>query len=77
MNCVCPGIVNTAMMGREYAWENTMTGEQVESMRALWMSVIPMRLFQAPEQAGVVLFLATDAAGKVTGQAVRITEGMF
>lgn len=55
-----------------------MTGEQVESMRALWMSVIPMRLFQAPEQvAGVVLFLATDAAGKVTGQAVRITEGMF
>src|SRR5262249_11667203 len=30
VNCVCPGIVNTDMMEREYAWETAMTGEPKE-----------------------------------------------
>jgi meso-butanediol dehydrogenase/(S,S)-butanediol dehydrogenase/diacetyl reductase len=77
LNCVCPGIVNTEMMEREYAWETAMTGELKESIKARWMAGIPMGRFQQPEHvAGVVLFLASDAASEMTGQAINVTGGM-
>jgi len=78
INCVCPGIVNTDMMEREYAWEQAMTGEPKESIKARWMSGIPMGRFQEPERvARLVLFLASDDASEMTGQAVNITGGMI
>jgi NAD(P)-dependent dehydrogenase (short-subunit alcohol dehydrogenase family) len=77
LNCVCPGIVNTDMMEREYAWETEMTGEPKESIKKRWMAGIPMGRFQEPEDvAGVVLFLASDDASEMTGQAINITGGM-
>jgi NAD(P)-dependent dehydrogenase (short-subunit alcohol dehydrogenase family) len=77
VNCVCPGIVNTEMMDREYVWEEEMTGEKQESIKERWMSGIPMGRFQEPEHvAGVVQFLASDAASEMTGQAINITGGM-
>jgi NAD(P)-dependent dehydrogenase (short-subunit alcohol dehydrogenase family) len=77
VNCVCPGIVNTEMMDREYVWEEEMTGESQESIRERWMSGIPMQRFQEPEHvARVVQFLASDAASEMTGQAINITGGM-
>jgi NAD(P)-dependent dehydrogenase (short-subunit alcohol dehydrogenase family) len=77
VNCVCPGIVDTDMMDREYAWEKAMTGESTQSIKERWLSGIPMGRFQKAEQvAGVVLFLASDAASEMTGQAVNITGGM-
>ena len=77
VNCVCPGIVNTEMMDREYVWEEEMTGEKQDSIRERWMSGIPMGRFQEPEHvAGVVQFLASDAASEMTGQAINITGGM-
>jgi meso-butanediol dehydrogenase / (S,S)-butanediol dehydrogenase / diacetyl reductase len=77
LNCVCPGIVNTDMMEREYAWETAMTGEPKESIKTRWMAGIPMGRFQEPEDvAGLVLFLASDAASEMTGQAINITGGM-
>jgi len=77
LNCVCPGIVNTDMMEREYAWETEMTGEPKEAIKERWMAGIPMGRFQEPEHvAGVVLFLASDAASEMTGQAINVTGGM-
>jgi meso-butanediol dehydrogenase/(S,S)-butanediol dehydrogenase/diacetyl reductase len=77
LNCVCPGIVNTDMMEREYAWETAMTGEPKESIKTRWMAGIPMGRFQEPEHvAGVVLFLASEAASEMTGQAINVTGGM-
>jgi meso-butanediol dehydrogenase/(S,S)-butanediol dehydrogenase/diacetyl reductase len=77
VNCVCPGIVNTEMMDREYVWEEEMTGESQDSIKERWMSGIPMGRFQEPEHvAGVVKFLASDAASEMTGQAINITGGM-
>jgi len=78
INCVCPGIVNTDMMEREYAWEQAMTGEPKESIKARWMSGIPMGRFQEPEHvARVALFLASDDASEMTGQAINVTGGMI
>jgi meso-butanediol dehydrogenase / (S,S)-butanediol dehydrogenase / diacetyl reductase len=78
INCVCPGIVNTDMMEREYAWEEAMTGEPKASIQERWMSGIPMGRFQEPHHvAGLVAFLASDDASEMTGQAVNITGGMI
>ena len=78
INCVCPGIVNTDMMEREYAWEQAMTGEPKESIKTRWMSGIPMGRFQEPEHvARVALFLASDDASEMTGQAINVTGGMI
>jgi NAD(P)-dependent dehydrogenase (short-subunit alcohol dehydrogenase family) len=77
INCVCPGIVNTDMMEREYDWEQAMTGEPKESIQKRWMSGIPMGRFQEPEHiARVALFLASDDASEMTGQAINVTGGM-
>ena len=77
VNCVCPGIVNTDMMEREYAWEEAMTGEPKESIQKRWMSGIPMGRFQEPEHiARVALFLASNDASEMTGQAINVTGGM-
>jgi meso-butanediol dehydrogenase / (S,S)-butanediol dehydrogenase / diacetyl reductase len=76
-NCVCPGIVNTDMMDREYVWENEMTGEPIDSIKARWMSGIPMGRFQEPHHiAALVAFLASEDASEMTGQAVNVTGGM-
>jgi NAD(P)-dependent dehydrogenase (short-subunit alcohol dehydrogenase family) len=77
INCVCPGIVNTDMMEREYVWEEAMTGEPKESIKKRWMAGIPMGRFQEPEHvARVALFLASDDASEMTGQAINVTGGM-
>jgi len=77
INCVCPGIVNTDMMEREYAWEEAMTGEPKTEIQKRWMSGIPMGRFQEPEHvARLVMFLASDDSSEMTGQAINITGGM-
>jgi meso-butanediol dehydrogenase / (S,S)-butanediol dehydrogenase / diacetyl reductase len=77
INCVCPGIVTTDMMEREYAWEEAMTGEPKAVIQDRWMSGIPMQRFQSPHDiAGVVTFLASEDASEMTGQAINITGGM-
>jgi NAD(P)-dependent dehydrogenase (short-subunit alcohol dehydrogenase family) len=77
VNCVCPGIVNTEMMDREYVWEEEMTGESQEAIKERWMSGIPMGRFQEPEHvARVAMFLASDDSSEMTGQAINVTGGM-
>ncbi|MFN8215537.1 MAG: SDR family NAD(P)-dependent oxidoreductase [Solirubrobacterales bacterium] len=77
INCVCPGIVNTEMMEREYGWEEEMTGEPRASIEERWMSGIPMGRFQEPEHiARVAMFLASDESSEMTGQAINVTGGM-
>jgi meso-butanediol dehydrogenase / (S,S)-butanediol dehydrogenase / diacetyl reductase len=77
VNCVCPGIVNTEMMDREYVWEEEMTGESQAAIKERWMSGIPMGRFQEPEHiAQVAMFLASDQSSEMTGQAINVTGGM-
>jgi meso-butanediol dehydrogenase/(S,S)-butanediol dehydrogenase/diacetyl reductase len=77
INCVCPGIVNTEMMDREYVWEEEMTGESQDSIRERWMAGIPMGRFQEPEHiARVAMFLASEDSSEMTGQAINVTGGM-
>jgi 3-oxoacyl-[acyl-carrier protein] reductase len=65
VNAVAPGIVQTAMMG-----------EIKEEMRAEYVKQIPVGRFADPaDVANVVLFLASEETGYVTGQVIPVTGG--
>ncbi|MFL2877141.1 MAG: 3-oxoacyl-[acyl-carrier-protein] reductase [Pontiellaceae bacterium] len=65
-NAVAPGFIRTAM-----------TDELDEDVQAKMKELIPLSRFGEPEDvANVVLFLASDASGYVTGQALSTCGGM-
>lgn len=68
VNCVCPGYVLTEM------GEKTRSPEDV----ARWTALSPLgRLGRPADVADMVEFLASPAAGYLTGQAFNITGGMI
>jgi 3-oxoacyl-[acyl-carrier protein] reductase len=67
VNAVAPGFIDT-----------DMTRELPEAQRAALVAQIPLgRLGQANEIAAVVAFLASDAAGYITGATVPVNGGMY
>lgn len=67
VNTVAPGFIDT-----------DMTRELPEEHRALLQSQVPMaRLGQPEEISGVVAFLASDAAGYITGETIHVNGGMY
>ncbi len=68
VNCLCPGYVLTEMGAA------TRTAEQV----AEWTGRSPLgRLGETADVARTALFLASDDAAYLTGQAVNVTGGML
>ena len=64
VNCVSPGLIDTAMSAGAF---------DEEMIRAL----VPLQRAGKPDDvAGVVAFLASDAAGYITGQVVPVNGGM-
>ena len=77
VNCVCPGNVETDMMRIQIDWENARTGESKESLQRQWTECIPLKRLARPEDiADMYLFLASDYAGYLTGDALNVTGGM-
>lgn len=67
VNAVCPGVIVTEM---------TAHLRQNAEMMAKWMDEIPQRRLGVPEEvADTVLFLCTDAARYITGQAINVDGG--
>jgi 3-oxoacyl-[acyl-carrier protein] reductase len=65
-NCIAPGFISTPMT-------DALTPKQVEAISA----AIPAAKFGKPEDvAAVVVFLASDEAGYVTGETVHVNGGM-
>ena len=66
VNAVAPGFVET-----------DMTAKLSDKVRAACEEQIPLRRMARPEEvAGVVRFLASDAAAYITGEVVRVDGGM-
>jgi 3-oxoacyl-[acyl-carrier protein] reductase len=66
-NCVSPGIIATPM-----------TEAIMARNGAALIAATPMRRFGAPEEvASVIAFLASDAAGFVTGETIHINGGIY
>jgi NAD(P)-dependent dehydrogenase (short-subunit alcohol dehydrogenase family) len=77
VNAVCPGFVRTPMQARELQWEAELRGITQEAVFAEYISLTPLgRIEEAEDVAGVVLFLASDAARFMTGQGVNVTGGI-
>ena len=67
VNAVCPGVIETEM---------TTELRKNEAMVARWLEDIPQsRLGQPQDVAGLVLFLCSDAARYITGQAINVDGG--
>jgi meso-butanediol dehydrogenase/(S,S)-butanediol dehydrogenase/diacetyl reductase len=77
VNCVCPGLVRTSMQEREIGWEAKLRGISKEDVIKEYHNAVPLARLEEPEDtAMVVLFLASDDAGYMTGQAINVAGGM-
>ena len=77
VNCVCPGLVRTAMQAREIAWEAKLRGMTQEAVHAEYIAITPLGRLEEPDDvAKTVVFLASDLAGFVTGEALNVTGGI-
>lgn len=78
VNAVCPGYVETSMQEREVAWEARLRGVSEEEVRRLYINDTPLRRLETPEDvAKVVVFLASDLAEFITGEAINVNGGAF
>jgi len=77
VNCVCPGLVKTAMQEREIGWEAKLRGMTEEDVKKEYVDATPLGRLEEPEDvAKVTLFLASDDAEFMTGQAINVTGGI-
>lgn len=78
VNCVCPGFVRTSMQARELEWEAGLRNMTPEAVQAEYVALTPLGRIEEPEDvADVVVFLASDLARFMTGEAVCVTGGAF
>lgn len=78
VNAVCPGFVKTAMQDREVQWEAALLGKTPEAVIRSYIDQTPLGRLETPEDvADVVVFLASDGARFMTGQAINVTGGVY
>lgn len=77
VNSVCPGFVKTSMQEREIAWEAKLQNiKKPEKVREEYIKQTPLgRLCYPEDVAKTVLFLSSDNADFITGQAINVTGG--
>jgi len=79
VNAYCPGIVGSDMWAyNDREWGRLLGDYQPGELMAKWVEDIPLgRAGTNDDVAELLLFLASDAAAYITGQAINIDGGMF
>jgi meso-butanediol dehydrogenase/(S,S)-butanediol dehydrogenase/diacetyl reductase len=78
VNAVCPGLVRTPMQDREVIWEGRLRGMDPEQVRKGYAEITPLgRLCEPEDVADVIMFLLSDKARFMTGQAINVTGGLL
>jgi NAD(P)-dependent dehydrogenase (short-subunit alcohol dehydrogenase family) len=73
VNAICPGPIRTPMLARRIQVTAEMSGQSVADMEK---ALNPMqRLLEPEEVAELAVFLASDSAKSITGQAYNISGG--
>jgi len=77
VNAVCPGIVETPMKHRERIEGGIIRNMTAQEIYEEDCSQVPLgRTAEVSDVAGVVLFLVSNLASYMTGQAINVTGGM-
>lgn len=78
VNAVCPGYVRTSMQEREIAWEGELRGMTLEAVREEYVAATPLGRIEEPEDvAEIVVFLASNLSGFLTGEAINASGGVL
>jgi meso-butanediol dehydrogenase / (S,S)-butanediol dehydrogenase / diacetyl reductase len=78
INAVCPGFVRTPMQEREVTWEAELLGVTPDDVRQSYIDLTPLGRLEEPEDVSeLVVFLASDGARFMTGQAINVTGGVY
>jgi 2-keto-3-deoxy-L-fuconate dehydrogenase len=76
-NAICPGTIESPSLEERIATLSKETGRQSDAVRQSFVDRQPMgRLGTAQEVAALALFLASDEASYITGQAHLVDGGM-
>jgi 3-oxoacyl-[acyl-carrier protein] reductase/meso-butanediol dehydrogenase/(S,S)-butanediol dehydrogenase/diacetyl reductase len=76
VNCICPGSTDTDMMDGTFARREATAGAAPGTARAARIASLPLRRQGTPEDIGrAVAFLASPAAGWITGQTLNVDGG--
>jgi len=76
VNAICPGMVLTGMMQNNIRQTSERKEISLDDAYAKWSSGIPMGRMQQPvDIANAALFLASDAAREITGEALNVSGG--
>lgn len=78
VNAICPGYTRTDLVARQLADLGARTGRDENQLLERLVASNPMgRLVEPDEVARVALFLASNAAASVTGQAIVVAGGEY
>jgi len=78
VNCVCPGVVDTAMMEQLTQEQASFTGRSQGSLIAGTVERIPLGRYATPEEvADAFVYLASPLANYVTGQRIIVDGGFL
>ena len=78
VNAVCPGYVRTSMQDREVVWEGKLRNMTAEAVRDQYVAETPLGRLEEPEDvAAIVVFLASDLSGFLTGEAINASGGVL
>jgi meso-butanediol dehydrogenase / (S,S)-butanediol dehydrogenase / diacetyl reductase len=79
VNAYCPGIVGSDMWDyNDREWGRLLGDYGPGELMAEWVAAIPLgRAGTSDDVANLLLFLASDDAAYITGQAINIDGGMF
>ena len=73
VNCICPGAVMGDRMERVLANESAATGTPVEELRQNYVACTSLKSWVSVDDlADMALFLASPAAGKISGQILAV-----
>lgn len=78
VNAVCPGAIATSIFGRAAGLDSEQAQRTVNFMANVLSDAAPIRRVGQPDDiAETVLWLASDASGFVTGQAIAVDGGLL